>query len=220
MVNYTPHYLVAFGGDFVGETGEGWECTLRVTEASGGDVLDPVAYLAAIKTPLSTWFAAATSKMTVESRLSWIKCNRIGPDGRYSDKANSHRTDYATPVSGSASSAAPAFISLAYTWETGNARGRAHRGRMYPPSGYNCSSAMQVSTTDRDAAAAAGKALLAVFANAAGSNVQTKPMPSIYSGLDATVHAITGVSVNSTYDVQRRRKAQVKGTRSAIVAFP
>lgn len=229
MVNYTSHHLVAFGGHFVGQTKEGWECTVRVSSnGGGGEVLDEEVYLSSIMPNLKTWFASPQNAMNVLSTLEYIKCNRIGADGRYVDKTNTHRRDFAA-VAGNVGAVGPGFLSIAVTFHTAKLRGRAHMGRIYLPN--NCkslTSAMQISATDATAVANAGARLLRLLKNPTtapsgwgtdtwAGGTGTSPTPGIYSAIDGSVNAITATSADTVMDVQRRRKEQVTGTRVAQI---
>jgi hypothetical protein len=217
---YTSHVLVAFGGTWVDTPGEVWENTVRISSNGGGGVtLDPGAYITAIKTALSTWFTNSATKMSSSAVLGWLKANTIGSDGKYVDKTTTHLWDYAAGIVGAQAPVGPQFLSLAYTWETAAARGPAHRGRIYPPNaGYGISTAFEVNSSQRDANAAAGAALLTVLKNAGGTD-GTKGTPVIASNIGAAIQNITGCTSDTVFDVQRRRKNRVKGTRSSLHTF-
>ena len=136
------------------------------------------------------------------------------------DKTTTHLRDYSPVVAGGSGQFAPAFCSLAFTWETAKLRGPGHRGRIYPPNpAGTLGTALRVNDSTRDTGAAAGKALLAVLHNASGAN-GTKPSPVVASKVDGSLTPITGCSCDNIVDVQRRRKRSAKGGRSAIIAFP
>jgi hypothetical protein len=218
---YTPHVLVALGGSWVGDTGEMWECTVRLRADGGGGVtIDPEAYLADIKPNLSTWFHAVDTGMMMSSRLKWIKCNHIGADGLYVDPTTTHVTDYSPAVAGGMADAGPGFCSIAYTWETAVARGPGHRGRVYMP---NCTvagsgSVFKIGTGSRDQNATAGAGLLAVLKNSAGAN-GTKGTPVVASKIGGAIHDIVACTSDDIFDVQRRRKDRIIGSRSGPFAF-
>ena len=218
---YTPHVLFVFGGSWAADLTEIWECTVRLEANGGGGVtLDCDAYLAAISLPLKTWFAAAGTAMSSRAQLKWIKANHVGADGRYVDGTTTHVRDYGPIVTGGAPDVGPQFCTLAYTWETAVARGPAHRGRIYPPNATRApSTSFKVDSGQRDANAANGAGLLAVLKNTAGADAGTHATPCIASNIGGAIHAITGCTSDDIYDVQRRRKNRVVGSRSAAVAF-
>lgn len=216
MPTYTPHLLVAFGGGWSDSTTEVWECTLRARVQSGDDptAFDSDTYLAAVEGPLATWFAAGTSSMAGHATLKWIKCNAILANGKYA-KPTTSVFDYGTPpVGGGPSLGMPGFCTLAYTWETGLARGRAHRGRMYPPNAWTLATAFTVSSTNAASNAAAGAALLHALDNGASGEPTQELVFGIFSGLDASHHDITAVTSDNIFDVQRRRKNRIPSVRS------
>jgi hypothetical protein len=181
-------------------------------------VADPDAYLAAILTPLKTWFGAVGNKINSGATLTYVKCNNIGPDGKY-NSPTTHQV--ATSQTGGAGSpVTPAFCCVAFTWETGLLRGPAHRGRMYTPnSGWSVTlGTSQISTADMNSAASSGKSLLQALQYAPGGGAAAV-VPVVASKTGA-LHLVTGCSVDNIMDVQRRRKNHLAATRSATVAFP
>jgi|SRR5664279_691300 len=215
---YTPHVLFAFGGSWATDSSEVWECTVRLkADGGGGDTLDCAAYLTATATQMSSWFSASDNGMSTAATLRWIKANHIGADGNYADKTTTHVYDYGTPSTGGVlAGSIPGFCSLAYTWETANARGPGHRGRIYPPNNtYNPSSSVfKVSGTAATANAAAGAQLLNALKASSGAGLTATPV--IASKVNGAIVNITGCTSDNIYDVQRRRKNRVVGTRSAV----
>lgn len=219
---YTPHVLVAFGGSWGFSTSEIWECTLRGGLVTGGP--DPTdfdgdAYLGSVQGGLATWFGDTANHMSSLARLKWIKANAVGADGKYINPVT-HVFDYSTAVSGSAVPGnLPGFCSLAYTWETGRARGTAHRGRMYTPNAFPLDTEFTVSPANGALNAQAGVALLEILDNS-GSGISTQELTfGIYSRIDASHHDITGCSSDDTWDVQRRRKDRIPSVRSAVFPY-
>jgi hypothetical protein len=182
--------------------------------------LDPAAYLTAIATPLATWFSASASKMCSLATLRFVKANNIDAAGHYADATTTHVHDYADGIVGFAAPVGPQFISRAITWETANARGPGHRGRIYPPNATVAigTSAFKTSGTDRDVNTAAGASLIGVLKNASGAN-GVKGKPVVASKVNGALVTITGVSSDDVYDVQRRRKNRIKGSRSTITTI-
>jgi hypothetical protein len=157
--------------------------------------------------------------MSTHALLRTLKCNHVGANGRYIDLVT-HRHDYATPVAGTGVPNVPGDCSLVYTWVTAIARGPAHHGRIYPPNiGVYMDKTFTVSNATASATATAAKGLLTVLSNPGGA-VGRKGTPIIASKLAGQIQVITGVTVDNTFDVQRRRKNRVSSVRSGIVAFP
>lgn len=227
--NYTEHMLIAFGGGWVGEASDGWECTLRVSSNGGsGGVLQEDNYLADIVPNLKTWFQGTGNYMSSYAQLAYVKANRVGADGRYVDKAITHRVDF-SPVTGGRAAVGPQFTSICATLQTAALRGRGHVGRIYlPNASIGTVTAMQISSATATGVCQSVVRLLQLIKNPktvpsgwvdtfTPGSYDVSPIPAIYSGIDASVHVITGVSADTVYDVQRRRKEQVKGTRVATV---
>jgi hypothetical protein len=220
---YTDHVLCAFGGKLGTAPDDIWECTLRVSSDGGGSTVDPEVYLGEVAPLLATWFSTAANNIPTIVSLEFLKANHIGADGKYSDPGVSHTHDFSGVTGGVGTISAPAFNTIAITWETAVMRGPAHRGRIYLP---NFSIPVlgtapdHISNAARDAVRDSGKTLLAVFKNAASTTSGASPNPGIYSNIGAAVHQITGVSCDNVYDVQRRRKNRAIPVRSSVVSFP
>lgn len=219
MVTFAPHTLIEFGGTIVSAGGNDiWACGLRVLDTNAfGPLPDPATYQESIAPSLSTFWSTSTHHIPAAATLQYLKVNNIGADGKYVDKANTNRHDYSSVAGGAASTGAPAYVGLVGTWETGNARGLAHRGRMYLPNSALSCTGNEVSTTVRDAVRSDYVALFAVLCThfAAGANSAVGVVASSKNG---SFHIITGVSVDTVVDVQRRRKNATKGTRSTVAA--
>ena len=219
---YGAHALVALQGDWASSDGanEVWQFGVRVTEGSGGGFLqDPQGYCGALATPISTWFAAATSGMSAFARLRMLKVNNINPDGSYADPVT-HLHDYGAGVTGGVPAVQDHVLSLAYSWTTNAvSRGPGARGRVYPPNPtYTLNGAFTVTNADVDKALAAAKALLnAIGAAPTGGDLDHAAFPCIASKTDGTRHPINNVSVDSVYDVQRRRKNRLTAVRHSSV---
>lgn len=222
MPVYTPHTLVAFGGSINGLTGkDSWQVGIR-----GGSFNNPSqsfgnsdAFIAALYPDLSTWFTTLATAIAKDVTLDWLKINDIGADGKYKE-LTTHRHDYAPVVNSPATAyAAPAYMSLAYTWETGLKRGLAHRGRVFVPNGaMGVSKGSECSSTSASQAANSGELLLSKIVNA--SDVATtgsdKFNPCVYSAKNGSYNRITAVSCDTLWDEQHRRKEQTAPTRVSV----
>jgi len=215
-MSYTPHVLFSFGGSWSSDPAEIWECSVRLSADGGGGVtLDPEAYLSGISAALFSWYQSTAASMNALATLAFIKANHIGADGKYVDKTTTHVHDF-TPAAGALSPVGPGFLSIAYSWYTANARGPGHSGRIFPPNNTNAPSvgAFQVSSSVTAAYATSAALLLGILKNSAGAP-GAKGTPIIASKVNGAIVPIVGATVNSVYDVQRRRKNRIKGTRSA-----
>jgi hypothetical protein len=221
VANYTPHLLVAFGGVWDDQPGEVWECTLRGLVQSGDDpaAFDSDAYLASVAPSLSTWFSGGVALMAGHAQLKWLKCNAINATGHYTHPTTSV-FDYSGTILGSGGSlVTPGFCSLAYTWETGIARGRAHRGRMYPPNSWPLATPFTVSAANANSNGAAGAALLHALDNGASGIATQEINFGIFSALDASHHNIVACTSDNIFDVQRRRKNRVPSVRGTETLY-
>lgn len=223
---YAPHALVQFGGALASVSGpsEQWSCTVRVWQEStpgsgtGGFLTDPAGYLAAIVTPLQNWITTSTNKVPGDVTLTYIKANNINSAGHYNEPTT-HQIA-ASALGAAVAQGVPAFCCVAFTWETGLARGKAHRGRVYTPNyGYKVQAGSQLGSTDASAAAQSGKNLLTALTQNVLTPTAYRVAPVVASSSGA-INRVTGVSVDNIYDVQRRRKNHLTGTRSATLAFP
>lgn len=215
-VAFPPHALIQFGGtlDTLSGPAEIWACGIRVEIGApdGHFLKDPGAYATAIGPKIATWFSTPSSGMHNGAQCTFVKVNNIKPDGTYQD-ATTHQAALSARGGVSPTAPAPAFCSLAYTWETGLTRGHAHRGRIYPPNYAYAPSGSQVPGSSVTAAVTAAKALLNVINSTLDGGTLVKPM--VVSSIGAgTMNGITGVSVDNIYDVQRRRKNRLLSTRT------
>lgn len=218
---FTPHVLVSFGGSPTAFPREVWECSVRGIMVTGGPDptdFDADAYLAAVGPLLIDWYVDSDNNMRTDMYLEWIKANAIGADGKYINPV-SHTLDLSPQVGTFSPGNQPGFCSFAYTWETGIARGRAHRGRMYPPNGYTMLNSYEISSANALAASQSASLLLSHLDNQASGESTQELVFGIYSRIDGTHHDIIGASADNIVDVQRRRKNRVDGTRSPVYPY-
>lgn len=216
---YSPHTLVAFVGGWspAALASEVWQFGIRVSVGgpAGYYVSDCQAYADAIATAVSTWFSSASNFMSNQAVLKSIKVNNINPSGHYVDPTT-HQHDFATPVAGGVASSWTCFNTVAISFTTAIARGRAHTGRIYPPvTGLALADPGHLSTAAQSALVTTGKALLSILLRNDASGHLVSPV--IESRVDASSQPIIGVRVGSVPDVQRRRKAQLTETYSSSV---
>lgn len=223
---YAPHALVQFGGAIASVSGpsEQWSCTVRVWQQSvpgsgtGGFLTDPANYLSSIVAPLQNWFTTSTNKVPADITLTYIKANNINGAGHYNEPVT-HQIA-ANALGAAVGQGVPAFCCVAFTWETGLTRGKAHRGRTYTPNyGYKVQAGSQLGSSDVANAAQSGKNLLLALSQNVLTPTAYRVAPVVASSSGA-INLITGVSVDNIYDVQRRRKNHLAGTRSTTLTFP
>lgn len=219
---YYPHCLVALSGtwSYSDMGSEGWSFGVRVRTPTvgGGHLANPTTYMNAIVAPILAWFAAAGSQMSTKATLKLIKVNNITADGHYENPAT---VQYATSTAGGLAPTLPAFNCAAVTLETGMHTGRAKRGRIYPPAsiGLDVGKGVTIAPSDQVNLLASVKAFLLILYRAEPTG-GLQVTPSVMSRVDASSNYVTGVSINSVLDVQRRRKKSATATRSAISSIP
>lgn len=209
MANYHPHTLVSFGGDL--NDGELWNCSLRIVSPDGthGPISNPGGYVTSQGPILRTFFMDSDAGFNAGARLTYLKANSIGVDGKYSDPTVTHQHDIAD-CQGIRNGTQALFTSLCFSWTTDATRGLAHRGRMYPPLALPAvvDSGSKISTSYRDSMADQAKLLLDILAGNTSTDGEWG-WPVIASSKSQTWNRITGIEVGNVVDVQRRRKNRV-----------
>jgi len=127
---YLRNFLrVAIIGTVYNKDAFSFGMTLIGTEA--GIEVPPTVVPPALITALNTYWGAS-GLVSTEARLTTVKVNLIGTDGRYVND-NTVQYDYPTPLQGTTTQYYPAQISYAVGLRTASQRGRAHAGRFYLP---------------------------------------------------------------------------------------
>lgn len=143
MVYPSGFHRLVIGGTLYGT--EDFNTTVSIVPSSPGTLMgiDAVSedLLEDIATIIGSWWPSTVATVgpffTTDVKLTYIKLNHIGVDGRYTQSETREHV-YTTPISGGYSASHPAAqLSLVHTIETGEVRGLAARGRMFlPPSGF------------------------------------------------------------------------------------
>lgn len=131
------HRLVLLGTAFT----DIWNTSMSIASDNGTD-LEAVTpeLLTSIAGVVGTWYANTTApaiQFPAAHKLTGIKLNRIGVDGRYVDDTSFEHT-YPTPIPGTASLQPIPQAAVVASMRTAAERGPASRGRMYlpPASGF------------------------------------------------------------------------------------
>jgi hypothetical protein len=206
---YAPHLRFVMGGtiadDLGGPGSEIWSNTINLDPTSDISVFNGAAYLASIQAALAAWYGLPASHMSNHSFLTFLKCNAIGADGRYSDPGGSVVFDYPAPVAGGSLTSDPPVITTAYSWYTDQKRGAGAHGRIFPPNNTSTNNGSQYITgAEATSYAAAGASLLGILRNLGGPPNVVDPV--VASNVTATNYVIKGVRVGNVKDVQRRRR--------------
>jgi hypothetical protein len=163
MAYTTPLAYLTFGGPLYDGTEE-WSTGLRLAgagaEAAGDEAGDQVlcnAYAAKILTNWQAGYMANTN-----AKLSWVKFNRTGLDGKYRFNYTL-RKDYLPAVAASNTNTPllPPQVSLVATLRSSSKRGLAHAGRIYLPAPpVTLDSDGRITTASRDSVLGRVKLLL------------------------------------------------------------
>jgi hypothetical protein len=130
MAYPAPFIRLVLGGNLYGSK-EQWTCSLSI--ANGSLTLTaPTEVPLWLRDVCATWMSYP-SNQSVGADLRWLKFNRIGYDGRYTEDTTV-RYDYPTPYpAGTNPTVVPPQVALAITLRTEVERGRAARGRFFSP---------------------------------------------------------------------------------------
>jgi len=217
---YPPHHLFVFGGTLGLLGSETWSCGLRCGYVGGGSpAFDEEAWLTAMAPVTSAWFSDALSLNDDTTDLQFLKCNRIGADGKYAEP-ESHTYFYPTPIAGVSPISTNAFqVSLVMTHLTSVSRGPACRGRIYlPRPGVGVLDTGLFTGSQVDGIRNRyGEFLEAIRIVSAGG---VELIPSVVSRLpepSGTIRTITGLRTDTKPDTQRRRAQQLVGTFAETV---
>lgn len=206
------HKLV-FGGTLA--TNDTWACSIHMATQDAETELDFPA-LSLVRPPLVDWFARGTSFLNQSATLDFIKLNKVNrADGKYTDSTDAN-TLFNDPVlvAGGGHGYGPPQLSMALTWHTDIVRGRASKGRIYPPS-----SDQNVGTPLVDIAGHVDAAMALAAANSAQellaelNNATTNLTCCVWSQVGQQARAIERVSVGRVIDTQRRRRSQLDEVR-------
>ena len=204
-------YRMTFGGALFTDI---WQCTLHMqsqasltpdlleTPDSSPVLQDLQADCAKFVTALGVSRAATLTKVSI---------NEIDPlTRRYVSATNSYEREFAA-VRGPGSQLLPAQLSTALTLETGARRGLAARGRIFlPPINVQLGDSGHIESAARSGIATAGATFIRDLNDWPGLDAAVNNLRVIVLGRDGSTRAVTGVSVGSVVDTQRRRRSALK----------
>lgn len=147
-------------------------------------------------------------QLSTHANLTHVVAERIGADGKVS---GSYRVDN-TSRPGDNSNGVPTLCCNAVTLETGgiSPKGGKIRGRMFPPASLSQITGSTGSLSDANLYAVSWKGFIATL-NSNGAQVCVAS--STGSG---GLYTVTGITVDTILDTQRRRKNHVTGHRSSV----
>lgn len=132
VASYQPHYRLAFGGTLY--TTEQWSGRFNIT--STGDLPtsgEADTMLPTLATAIGVWVAAAGSKLSTATVLTWVKFNELNSLGHYVDAGNSRIQEVNPAVAGSGDPLLPPQVAVVHSLRTAHTRGKAHIGRLFTP---------------------------------------------------------------------------------------
>lgn len=197
---YAPHARVQWGGTIYDSADvlarvpvEIWSCTLNVAALAPADVTVAGAQIA---TEVATYHA---STINVDARcvLEFVKVNRIGADGRYTDPET---ISFAKNVKGNNNAAVGSIVtSMRVSLDDGSRNPRARGGFYLPCQTTTIGSDWRWPVIHQNNVADA----TAAFLNAV--NAIPSVTPVIASSVDGSLRPITRVRVGRRPDTQRKR---------------
>lgn len=209
---------LTWGGSIAGE--DEWTNGVHIgnwveTALSPEEAFDEFTLSGPIANALAAAYGGANGLARYEN-LSWIKLSLIGEDGLVIGEPKYY--DFTTPVTGTTTIATPPQDSIVVTLTTDQARGLAHKGRIYLPSGF------------ADVQGADGRILATTVTSIANrfntmfSAINDYCFSTIgqYSvGVASSVGAgafnvVTGVSVGNLIDTQRRRRNRLTEVYTSV----
>lgn len=216
------HRLVIFGTLY----NDTWATSLSIVPNGLGELgmpqVDPTT-LSAVATIVNTgWWQKSVgtggANVIGSARLTGIKLNRIGPDGKYVDQqAMTHM--YPTPIIGNGGSAiiAPQLTTVV-TLRTAVERGRGSKGRMYLPPVANMASLSSDGRLETAQAVlvAAAAATLVNGLNAYYGSGKVGVASNVGSG---AFNHVTALTVGRVVDTMRsRRNKQLEDPQRIAIA--
>lgn len=194
------HKIVWGGKLFVTEE---WSCSLHFLSPDSHNINGNL-----LNSAISEWFLRSGSTLHNACTLDYVKANEIIPStGLYVNGSNPNTFFFEPPTMGGGTPGV-AQNSVAVSTFTALARGRASKGRFYPPSGSSLGLKPDGHVGDTTAAAmavSAGQLVTDINGAASGSCV-------VFSKVGQLAEEILGVRVGNTVDTQQRRRRNLVET--------
>lgn len=188
-------HKIAFGGPLSGS--EEWSCGFHFLSPDSVNINSTL-----LNDAVSQWFLRLSSSLQAGAKLTYLKANQINPvTGLYVNPANPNTFFYSPELSAPAGNGyGPPHMTLAVSTFTALARGRASKGRFYPPTNlaFGFNGLGKVGSTASIATSAA-QLLTDINGAASGSAV-------VFSKVGQSTSEILGVKVGDVMDVQQRRR--------------
>lgn len=209
---YPTHWLLQFGGTLGGGDGDIWTCGVRLGQYGefGAEDMDEEQYLDDTAVPaLSAWMMNLDANISVAAKLTFAKCNEIGPTGLYAHPQDVHERFFEGVSGSSGQPTHPYQVCLVYTWHCAEVvRGPGSTGRIYTPMPAIAidSNTGLFNVNSSNAAARAARDLINSLDVQLGGPAGGVLRPSLVTQSGAgAMHQINRVSVDNRTDTQRRR---------------
>lgn len=198
----SPHFYLQWGGKLPGN--EQWSCGLRLAATGGATLVNDPALLTACKDAVQAYHTNINTGISSRAKLSFVKCNLIGTDGKYVAETTLEEVLADIPGNGPAASTPANQIAMVVSLTTGFSRGPAHRGRFYLPLPTFTLSDLGVFNPLNAAAVGTATDTFIAALNAASANCEV----AVFSRKlgSATHRLVTGNLVGTVYDTQRKRR--------------
>lgn len=211
------HVLAVWGGTLPG--GEIWSCGLRLASTGSGASApvptqpDLIAWLeGSAKDAVAKFHSAATTHLGMGAKLTYLKMNVIGLDGRYEEEGETHEYVWSTPPFGNSNSFVhPTQVALVVSLTTDFTRGYAHRGRFYlplPSIGVSATTGL-IPVVDAQDVANSAATFITELADQPGIDTTDMKVAVMSKANTGRTNYVTGVDVGLALDTQRRRRNQL-----------
>lgn len=190
--------------------------TLSFAPTGGAASLEPTeGLITAVANVVDSWWndplVSGTGGLgfSQEAKLTSIKLNRIGPDGKYVD-TTTHERIFATPIAGGGNTGGVPQLSVVSTLRGPDVRGAASKGRMYWPVSKAAMDPLLPNGTISTTLAgqhASGTAVLIRALNNAYVGASVPAVAAIASKVGGgRFQVVTKVSVGRVVDTMRSRR--------------
>lgn len=219
---YPDHYLFSFGGTMCAGR-EVWSNNVRFW--AGGDVVIEAgtaeeSALTKLEADLRTLAGDSASRWHTDTKVEWLKFNRIDATGRYESATESNtRFLSGTSIFGGTSSVSPSApqLAVAITFRTELDRGPASVGRIFAPRpAVDNSVEGVIPAAQVTAMVGAYKTWIQSMGNWPGIDLNSVA-PAVVSGVGAgKASYIRAVEVGNVMDTQRRRRNALPEVRTRL----
>lgn len=199
------HRLV-FGGRLFDK--ESWSCSVNV-----GGTPDVNLAASTFQAAISAWVGGASSQISSAARLDFIKFNSINPvTGRYILAYSNEILQNDMAIG--AKVPAPGQNTVAISLRTALARGRAHAGRFYAPTGAITITGTdgRISGIDATSLATAARAMV----NGINTALAGQGQVVVFSKIGQSVQPVTAIRVGRVIDTMRSRRASLPEDASQV----